>query len=71
VEAVSLTESSFSLLGMLIFWAMFLQNASSKKLPKFKSSPNKKYLCWDNETWSESVPDAYKHTEKIAGCSHF
>jgi hypothetical protein len=30
---------------MLIFWAMFLQNASSKKLPNFKSSPNKKYLC--------------------------
>jgi hypothetical protein len=50
---------------MLIFWAMFLQNASSKKLLNFKSSPNKKHLCWDNETWSEPVPDTYKHTEKL------
>ncbi len=66
VEALCLTKSSFSLLGMLIFWAMFLLNASSKKRPNFKSSPNKKYLCWDNETWSEPVPDTYKHTEKIA-----
>ncbi len=62
VEALCLTKSSLSLLGMLIFWAMFLLNASSKKLPNFKSSPNKKYFCWDNETWSEPVPDTYKHT---------
>ncbi len=62
VEALCLTKSSFSLLGMLIFWALFLQNASSKKLPNFKSSPNKKYLCWDNETWSEPLPDTYKET---------
>jgi hypothetical protein len=71
VEALCLTKSSFSLLGMLIVWAMFLQNASSKKLPNFKSSPNKKYSCWDNENWSEPVPDTYKHTEKIAGYSNF
>jgi hypothetical protein len=71
LEAVCLTKSSFSLSGMLIFWAMFLQNASSKKLPNFKSLPNKKYLCWDNETWSEPVPDTYKDTEKITGGSHF
>ncbi len=44
---------------------MFLQNTSSKKLPNFKSSPKKKYLLWDNETWSESVPDTYKDTEKF------
>jgi hypothetical protein len=42
VEALCLTKSSSSLLGMLIYWAMFLQNASSKKLSNFKSSPNKK-----------------------------
>jgi hypothetical protein len=71
VEALCLTKSSFSLLGMQIFWAMFLLNASSKKLPNFKSLPNKKYLCWDNKTWSEPVPDTYKHTEKISGSSHF
>ncbi len=71
VEAICLTKSSFSLLGMKISWAMFLQNASSKKLPNFKNSPNKKYLCWNNETWSEHVPDTYKHTEKIADCSNF
>ena len=59
VEALCLTKSSFSLLGMLIFWAMFLLNASSKKLPNFKSLPNKKYLCWDNETWSDLCQ---KHT---------
>jgi hypothetical protein len=28
VEALCLTQSSFSLLGILIFWAMLLQNAS-------------------------------------------
>jgi hypothetical protein len=56
---------------MQIFWAMFLQNASSKKLPKFKSLPNKKYSRWDNETWSEPVSDTYKHTQKNSGCSHF
>ncbi len=71
VKALCLTKSSFSLLGMLIFWTMFLLNASSKKLPNFKSLPNKKYLCWDNETWSELVPDTYKHTEQISGSSHF
>ncbi len=71
VEALCLTKSAFSLLGMLISWAMFLLNASSNKLPRFESLPNKKYLCWDNETWSELVPDTYKHTEKITGCSHF
>ncbi len=42
-----------------------------EKQPNFESSPNKKYLCWDNETWSEPVPDTYKYTEKISGCSHF
>ncbi len=71
VKALCLTKRSFSFLSMLIFWARFLQNASLKKLPNFKISPNKKYLCWDNETWSEPVPDTYKRTEKIAGCSHF
>jgi hypothetical protein len=61
VEALCLTKSSFSLLGMLIF----LQNASSKKLQNFKSSPNKKHLCWDNETWSEPVPETYKDKKKL------
>ncbi len=65
VEALCLTKSSFSLLGMQIFWAMFLLNASSKKLPNFKSSPNKKYLCWDNETWSEPVPHIQTHRKNF------
>jgi hypothetical protein len=45
---------------------VFLQYASSKKLLNFNNPPNKKYLFWDNETWSELVPYTYKHTEKIA-----
>jgi hypothetical protein len=40
-------------------------NASQKALSV------KKYLYWDNETWSEPVLDTYKHIEKIAGGSHF
>ncbi len=67
----ALQKKLFQSLRHANFWAMFLQNASSKKLPNFKSLPNKKYLCWDNETWSEPVPDTYKDTEKIAGGSHF
>ena len=64
VEALCLTKSSFSLLGMLIFWAMFLQNASSKKLLNFKSLPNKKYLCWDNETLNLSLCQTHTNTQK-------
>jgi hypothetical protein len=44
---------------------MFLQKASWKKLPNFKSSPKKKYLCWENKTWSEPMLDTYKQIEKL------
>jgi hypothetical protein len=47
------------------FLAMFLQYASLKKLLNFESLPNKKYLCWGNETWSEPWLDTYKHTKKL------
>ncbi len=42
-----------------------------EKLAKVSKPPNKKYLCWDNKTWSAPVPDTCKRTEKIAGCCHF
>ncbi len=31
----------------------------------FQSLPNQKYLGWDYEIWSTSMPDTFKHTEKI------
>ncbi len=67
VEALCLTKSSFSLLSMLIFWLSFYKMHHRKNCPNFKSSPNKKYFCWDNKTWLEPVPETYKHTEKISG----
>jgi hypothetical protein len=33
----------------------------------FQSLPNQKYLGWDYEIWSASMPDTYKHTEKNPG----
>jgi hypothetical protein len=42
-----------------------------EKTAKLYKLAKQKYLCWDNETWSEPVPGTHKHTEKIAGYSHF
>jgi hypothetical protein len=35
-----------------------------EKLPNFKSLPNKKYLCWDNETLNLSLCQTHTNTQK-------
>ncbi len=55
-------------LGYVFYKMQHRKNCQTLKARQTKS------ICagtWDNETWSEPVPDTYKHTEKNAGCSHF
>jgi hypothetical protein len=38
---------------------------ASWKKNALQSLPNQKYLGWDYKFWSASMPDTYKHKEKI------